>query len=40
MAQREFPYQANTQKSTIRFIQAESQGNHKPVPAGTKAFGF
>lgn len=24
-------------KSTISFIQPESQGNHKPVPAGTKS---
>lgn len=37
MAQEESPYQANAQKSTISFIWPESQGNHKPVPAGTKS---
>lgn len=37
MARGESPYQANAQKSIISFIQPESQGNHKPVWAGTKS---
>lgn len=35
MAQGELPYQENTQKSVIRFIQPDLQGNHKSLLAGS-----
>jgi len=37
MAQGESPYQENAPKSIISFIHLDSQGNHKPVLAGTKS---
>lgn len=37
MAQGEFLYQANAQKSIISFIQLESHGNHESVLAEIKS---